>query len=1125
MRLKFVDLDDLNVKGLSEQPRGVVLPPLVVNCISLSPDLFADKASEKLRQVTDAMEKGVRVMLINCPAESCSELVKRGIDTGGHVIPLLTREFTDPYWLGIAGGTVASELNKVLFEESIQPSGRPPAQKKAKPLSSVVVDVLKKNPWLFGCVNEQWRPRVSFSLCKDTQDIRPNLFEEEIRTYFSVATTNKHVCLLSGLHADRHIASALLVERVALEPRHAEMLRRIAAQWGRLLREKRIRPEALASFSAYGRLVCGKMIEDGQGHRPIGISLGSYLSPLPEQGTEVLKCRVYFLDDVIGSGGLYLRVKEMVDDAGGTLEGAGFILATNADVVQTHNVHVLSLDANVHVHKPWSETGCVLCEKEKELEYVSERTLRLYRRKSRPGKSFLDDKERFWKWVDALKALKEHKHKGPDGDHHFLYFDTVNLIRHYGDRIATSLVRKLWSLLKTSEKEQSTEAKERTIPQGIQTIFISMSKGFGAPELCSSVVAAFGPLPGGVTATALSQRDDGELDVEATLDWNNLGGQLILVDDTINTGETLHKALRAIRGRGYSDDVIVLVLLNRLSERQQAEFEQKGVRICSIMDFRVPVYKGSDRYECPACQRKTALREESEKIKRSRGDHPANKWRELVESHGNRQKPLAAFEAKIHRLRGYEGIHPFVDLLEELSPEQLICFLGCLSPLELRREQGLSEALTARIQKSPALCYNTSFLLNFARLPSQPRGSRATARLLVEEMLSKGEVQLVDDLAPIAVKACLFPEWASALDAELSAVHDRISEAELSPEDRRQRMRVLAKFESLFHFEFLGLIGCGPDHEKLLDRAKRFAGSLHPVLIIGGSGTGKELLAKGIHGQSPRRAGPFRVVNIGSLPPHLADSELFGHKKGAYTGAYQHRVGMLEEANGGTVFLDEVGDAPMETQIKLLRFLQDRTFTRLGDNRVRRSDVRIIAATNRDLQRMTQEVDQGKPAFREDLFYRLNVLPIRMPAFREIGEKTPVIERLWQKVLSEEGRRLELSDEARALIECQIWPGNYRELENFMRRLVLLLDDRGMVSGELAEAELRYWGVREVPVSEQLLPTTNLDELEERAVKQAHAKDKRTKEVAKAIGRSQGTCRTLIKKYIKEEVSGKEVAG
>ncbi|OPY84387.1 MAG: Transcriptional regulatory protein ZraR [Syntrophus sp. PtaU1.Bin208] len=221
----------------------------------------------------------------------------------------------------------------------------------------------------------------------------------------------------------------------------------------------------------------------------------------------------------------------------------------------------------------------------------------------------------------------------------------------------------------------------------------------------------------------------------------------------------------------------------------------------------------------------------------------------------------------------------------------------------------------------------------------------------------------------------------------------------------------------------------------LTSMAARVASSRATVLLNGESGTGKELLARLIHQLSPRSSKPIVTVNCGALPESLIESELFGHEKGAFTGASARRIGRFEEADGGTLFLDEIGELTMPVQVKLLRFLQEREFQRVGGNTNIRADVRIISATNRDLEGMVKE---GK--FREDLFYRLNVVVMSIPPLRERREDIPIlIDHFLKRFTAENGKDIAgISSEARDLLMKYDYPGNVRELENIIERAVVI---------------------------------------------------------------------------------------
>ena len=234
---------------------------------------------------------------------------------------------------------------------------------------------------------------------------------------------------------------------------------------------------------------------------------------------------------------------------------------------------------------------------------------------------------------------------------------------------------------------------------------------------------------------------------------------------------------------------------------------------------------------------------------------------------------------------------------------------------------------------------------------------------------------------------------------------------------------------------FEGIIGRSPSLRRVLQTVETVAWGDSTVLLLGETGTGKELIARAIHSHSPRRDRPFVKLNCAAIPTGLLESELFGHERGSFTGAIAQKIGRLELAHQGSLFLDEIGDIPLELQPKLLRVLQEREFERLGSNRTQKVDVRIVAATHRDLEGMILEKQ-----FRSDLYYRVNVFPIHVPPLRERPDDIPL---LVQHFVEQATRRMRKaidtipSETMEALIRYR-WPGNIRELENVIERAVIL---------------------------------------------------------------------------------------
>jgi formate hydrogenlyase transcriptional activator len=256
-------------------------------------------------------------------------------------------------------------------------------------------------------------------------------------------------------------------------------------------------------------------------------------------------------------------------------------------------------------------------------------------------------------------------------------------------------------------------------------------------------------------------------------------------------------------------------------------------------------------------------------------------------------------------------------------------------------------------------------------------------------------------------------------------------------EDRVRNENVALREDIVRSSMFEEIVGSSAPLRRVLAQVEKVAPTVSTVLILGETGTGKELIARAIHNRSKRSGRAFIRVNCAAIPPPLVASELFGHERGAFTGALQRRLGRFELADGGTLFLDEVGELPLEAQVALLRVLQDREFERVGGSHTISVDVRVLAATNRDLGAAVAE-----GTFRQDLFYRLNVFPIRMPALRERGDDIPILVKyLLNRYAERTGKNIRhISKRTLDLFQAYDWPGNVRELQNVIERAVILCD-------------------------------------------------------------------------------------
>ncbi len=309
------------------------------------------------------------------------------------------------------------------------------------------------------------------------------------------------------------------------------------------------------------------------------------------------------------------------------------------------------------------------------------------------------------------------------------------------------------------------------------------------------------------------------------------------------------------------------------------------------------------------------------------------------------------------------------------------------------------------------------------------------------------------------------------------------------------------------------ILGRSGEMEKVLDRVRQVADSKASVLLEGESGTGKELVARAVHGLSSRRSGPFVAVHCAALSPQLLESELFGHEKGSFTGATERRIGRFEQANGGTIFLDEIGEIDATTQVKLLRVLGERSLERVGGNRLIEVDVRLVAATHRSLEQLVRE-----RKFREDLYFRIRVVQIHLPPLRDRPEDIPLLAEAFRQEYGKENGKggVVFSPESMALLMKYSWPGNVRELRTAVEHGVVLSQGNMIDPNDLPSAIRRGQAV--VPLRKGMEPP-KLEDVERGAIEVALEKSgKNITEAAKALGISR---RTLHRKLAESTRRGR----
>jgi DNA-binding NtrC family response regulator len=378
--------------------------------------------------------------------------------------------------------------------------------------------------------------------------------------------------------------------------------------------------------------------------------------------------------------------------------------------------------------------------------------------------------------------------------------------------------------------------------------------------------------------------------------------------------------------------------------------------------------------------------------------------------------------------------------------------------------------------------------------------------------------------APICILMTAYGSEDTAVEAIKRGADDYIPKAKLNIDELEFRIRRAMRQQKLEsentslrqqldkQFGLESIIGKSASMEEVFDLVRQVAPAQTTVLITGESGTGKELVARAIHQLSPRARQPLVIVHCAALPATLLESELFGHEKGAFTGAHERRIGRVEQAQGGTLFLDEIGEIDSTIQIKLLRFLGERTFERVGSGKTQLADVRLIAATNKNLQEMAR---QGK--FREDLFYRLNVVPILMPPLRERKEDIPLLAGAFLKEFAAKNHKAvsEFEPAAMDALMQYNWPGNVRELRAAIEGAVVLGRKERVTPRELP-ASIRNFaaGITGTESGAASPPSMNIEDAEKQLIARAlnESRGNRT-EAALKLGMSRRTLHRKLHKY------------
>jgi len=374
-------------------------------------------------------------------------------------------------------------------------------------------------------------------------------------------------------------------------------------------------------------------------------------------------------------------------------------------------------------------------------------------------------------------------------------------------------------------------------------------------------------------------------------------------------------------------------------------------------------------------------------------------------------------------------------------------------------------------------------------------GNKIIGALSVDHLF-KGDISYEEDIKLLTIIASMVGQAVKVRD-----LAEKEKQAVVA-ENVQLRQQLKGKYK------FGNVIYSSPVMETVLESARQVAQSQATIVLRGESGTGKELVASAIHYASPRSDKPFIKVACAALPENLLESELFGYEKGAFTGATERKLGRFEMAHGGTIFLDEIGDLTLATQVKLLRVLQEKEFVRLGGTQTIKVDVRVICATHQDLEKMVKE-----KKFREDLFYRINVFPVYLPPLRERKEDIPLlVAHFTHKYNKENNKSIEgVNRAALDILMAHDWPGNVRELENVIERAVVLCQ-KELISPADLPANLSQQAVVEVAPSGATLPRI-VESIEKQKIKEALAQHKTQRRAAKALGITERMLGYKIQKY------------
>jgi transcriptional regulator with GAF, ATPase, and Fis domain/orotate phosphoribosyltransferase/hypoxanthine phosphoribosyltransferase len=872
-------------------------------------------------------------------------------------------------------------------------------------------DLIKRNSWL--CTRKKDRYDFSFSLQRLINDMTLNIIKEKLHSI-----QKKHIQLLSGKHTLEYISSTALSSNPELI---GWMARVIYARF------KKSAIDCIVSYSdqSFTLLLLLKQEFDKDGRIIEPLIMENYDEPyLKDSRPYYKKCKgkkALIVLDVTSSGQLPVKIVNTIRNEGGKIQGVAIIVdaRTNTQPITTNYFTLCKYP--IVLYDPGSKNGsCPGCREQNSqtLYYIDPRInspipVPSGKQSLQPVYLCNEENKRFWEWVRKTDALKTHIILGETKRHYYYYIDTFAVLTNYIEKVN-------WRL-------------ECLYPDGQLPEVILHPNNHSARliawHLFEMHVRRGNLIPAENKTGIWTIGDESKL--------NNRS--ILIVDDGANTGRTIKGLLNLCRRvNGSIDRVKICIFLDRLGpddhEDLIAMVPEKNIR--SVYRIPIPAFT-DDQKHCPLCleisqlekynevmslEAQAYIKDRLKKIKEKniqQGERSSGRSRnESPESTISRGKALDFLYSK--------GDHAFLMVLRRKIPIKELSLILEAIPPEYIRMRDIKEWLSRNIQEVKGISHLTKFLRML--LMVHPEIIWNHLDHIIEQFAKSHRNQFLTYILEYLV-------WEKVINK--SDLRNYLNEA---LKKWREYSEFIAGIINSVIFKYPDELMRHPSHFKIYENiVLKIAQSNASTLITGETGTGKGVLAKIIHDTSKKEKDEFVKINVFNLSPTLIESELFGHEKGAFTGADKLKIGKLEIADGGTAFFDEIGDIPLHLQGKILRALEDKEFEKVGGTKTIKSDFRIICATNKDLKELIANGD-----FREDLYYRINVIPIYLPPLRETPEDIRGLAKYFLQFYCYKNNKglIEYDDEIHEALISYSWPGNVRELKNAIERAVLLSENK-----------------------------------------------------------------------------------